>query len=185
MFLWVNIAFSSWWVDFPWIRCAGASGFKFYLTFLPTTRRTEEKVVAVSSLVAAAPSGWTPASDTKLHFTTPRTSSLSVKGLTWDRLYYSMMCLPAPPGLWLCVGELALWFPAFAPRPWSWSSVSPPPAGPRHAASPNSHTDCATAPSQPAESTQNTHTHKQRSKMLTQRKRTESLAGYRISGQFM
>lgn len=68
------------------------------------------------------------------------------------------MCVPAPPGLWPCVGELAPWCPAFARRPWSWSSVSPTPAGPHHAASPDSHTDCETAPSQPAESAQITHT---------------------------
>lgn len=43
------------------IVCAGASGLKLHLTFLPTIRRMEEKVAAVSSLVAAAPSGWTPA----------------------------------------------------------------------------------------------------------------------------
>ena len=70
-----------------------------------------------------------------------------------------MMCVPAPPGLWPCVGELALWCPAFARRPWSWFSVSPTPAGPRRAASPDCHTDCETAPSQPAESAQTTHTH--------------------------
>lgn len=64
MFLWVNIAFRhSQRVDFPWVRWwhAGASGFKLHLSFLPTVRRVEVKAAAVSSPVAAAPSGWTPA----------------------------------------------------------------------------------------------------------------------------
>lgn len=45
-------------------------GFKLVLSFLLTTRRMEETVAAVSSLAAAAPSGWTPAITqwaTKLH----------------------------------------------------------------------------------------------------------------------
>lgn len=36
-------------------------GSKLVLSFLLTTRRMEETVAAVSSLAAAAPSGWTPA----------------------------------------------------------------------------------------------------------------------------
>lgn len=53
------------------VWCTGASGFKLHLSFLVTIRRTEEKVVAVSSPVAAAPSGWTPVVIqwvSKLHF---------------------------------------------------------------------------------------------------------------------
>lgn len=59
---------------FPWIKRCGVlvlSGFKLRLSFLPTVRRMEERVAAVSSLAAAAPSGWTPAVIqwvTKLHF---------------------------------------------------------------------------------------------------------------------
>lgn len=69
-----------------------------------------------------------------------------------------VMRVPAPPGLWLCVGELALWCPAFAPHLWSCSAVSPTLAGPHHAGSPRSHIDCETAPSPPAVST---HKHTQ------------------------
>lgn len=45
--------------------CAGASGFKMRLSFLPTPRTEREKAVAVSSPAAAAPSGWTPKAKTR------------------------------------------------------------------------------------------------------------------------
>lgn len=73
---------------------------------------------------------------------------------------------PAPPGLWLCAGEFALWCSAFAPRLCSCTGASPPPAGPRRAGSPGSRTGCGTAPSRPAAST---HTHTENVSFLVRR----------------
>lgn len=64
------------------------------------------------------------------------------------------MAVPAPPGLWVCVGELSLLFPGSSLHPVNCSLASLLPAGPRHAAGANSHTDYVAAPFRPAESTQ-------------------------------
>lgn len=85
---------------------------------------------------------------------------------TWCWGFLPMAWVPAPPALWLCVCEIALWRPVFAQPLWSCSGVSLPPSGPHRAASPDSHTDFVTAPCRPAESTHTTHRWK---KMLTKK----------------
>lgn len=132
---------------------------KLHLTFLLTVRRTGGTVAAFSFPVAAAPLGWTPAAiqwgDNFITLWTSSFTSFIRGGILPTQIdALRSVRIPAPPALWLCVGELALWSPAFAPRPSSRPSVSPPPAGRRPAASPDSHTGRATAPSRPAESTQ-------------------------------